>query len=154
MKDPNQFRGNLDKLAKNETDPDRLFAYNHARATICLYEEVYNLRCAINKAAEAVSNASLKISAEVGDSIERAKEAIEDSSRAIGVASDKTNQTIEEASRQSTALGRKLLALNWILVAVTIFGSIFAVSKLYLDFQEHWEKRNTVTTGITTSKKP
>ena len=57
MNSKNDFLKQLDQMdneGKLEKNPDRLINWHKARATICLYDEAYQLRLALNRTAEAM----------------------------------------------------------------------------------------------------
>ncbi len=109
MRDTDPFIEELDKI-KNERieqhdgpdETDRIIAWHQARATKNLANEAYRLRLSINEAKAAIEGASKDIKA-----------------------------SIDTASAQSTLLGKRILWLNWALVAIAIVGIIFTGIKVY-----------------------
>ena len=147
----NAFLEELDAVGQRIpwNHPDRKIAYHNARAQICLYDEVYELRLAINRANGELDSASSMIQSAIetsGENLQTAgwvvKEGIDDATSALNRASDlisfsiaTATKAINNASEQSTALGKKVVALNWLLAIVggigLLYGGLEISFKLY-----------------------
>jgi len=95
----NDFIESLDKEFKRRKPSafKEITDYHNARALICLYDEVYNLRLAINRTNDSVGN---------------------------------TIDAINNASAESTDLGKKIVALTWVIAIAAALGVIVGFAQL------------------------
>jgi hypothetical protein len=129
----NDFLKQLDQMdneGKLEKNPDRLINWHKARATICLYDEAYQLRLALNRTAEAINKASEDVSTKFSSALTQATLAI------------------NNASTESTRLGSKIWWLTLVLAIIAFLGIGISGIRLYMDFQEFsYNKLSTNMSG-------